>query len=147
MGKPDISVFNRFSDKYFALNKKYGKDQYLVPYLMSSHPGSTLPDAVELAVYMKKHHVTPEQVQDFYPTPGTASTVMYYTGIDPYTGKKVYVADTPEEKQMQRALLQFNRPQNRQKVIEALKKCGRTDLIGKGPDCLVPPLNTSYKKK
>ena len=139
MGKPDISVFNRFSDKYFALNKKYGKDQYLVPYLMSSHPGSTLSDAVELALYMKKHRVTPEQVQDFYPTPGTASTVMYYTGIDPFTGKKVYVADTPEEKQMQRALLQFNRRENHKKVIEALKKCGRTDLIGFGADCLVPP--------
>ena len=139
MGKPDISVFNRFSDKYFALNKKYGKDQYLVPYLMSSHPGSTLSDAVELALYMKKHRVTPEQVQDFYPTPGTASTVMYYTGIDPFTGKKVYVADTPEEKQMQRALLQFNRRENHKKVIEALKKCDRTDLIGFGADCLVPP--------
>ncbi len=139
MGKPDISVFNSFSDKYFALNKKYGKDQYLVPYLMSSHPGSTLSDAVELAVYMKKHKVTPEQVQDYYPTPGTASTVMYYTGIDPFTGKRVYVADTPEEKQMQRALLQFNRPANHSKVVEALKKCGRTDLIGFGADCLVPP--------
>ena len=147
MGKPDISVFDRFSEKYFALNKKYGKDQYLVPYLMSSHPGSTLSDAVELAVYMKKHRVTPEQVQDFYPTPGTASTVMYYTGIDPFSGKKIYAANTPEEKQLQRALLQFNRPQNREKVTEALKKCGRTDLIGHGPDCLVAPINKPYKKK
>ncbi len=139
MGKPDITVYDKFCEKYFGYCKSLGLQQYVVPYLMSSHPGSTLSDAVELALYMKKHRVTPEQVQDFYPTPGTASTVMYYTGIDPFTGKKVYVADTPEEKQMQRALLQFNRRENHKKVIEALKKCGRTDLIGFGADCLVPP--------
>ena len=139
MGKPDISVFNKFCDKYFGYCKKLGRDQYIVPYLMSSHPGSTLNDAVELALYLKKTHCTPEQVQDFYPTPGTASTVMFYTGLDPFTMKKVYVADTPEEKRMQRALLQFNRPQNHAEVRRALIKCGRADLIGYGPDCLVPP--------
>ncbi len=138
MGKPDISVFNKFCDKYFGYCKKLGKDQYIVPYLMSSHPGSTLNDAVELALYLKKTHCTPEQVQDFYPTPGTASTVMFYTGLDPFTMKKVYVADTPEEKRMQRALLQFNRPQNHAEVRRALIKCGRADLIGNGPLCLVP---------
>ncbi len=139
MGKPDISVYNKFCDKYFGYCKSFGLDQYIVPYLMSSHPGSTLNDAVELALYLKKSRYTPEQVQDFYPTPGTASTVMYYTGLDPFTMKKVYVASSPEEKRMQRALLQFNRPQYHADARRALIKCGRADLIGNGPECLVPP--------
>ncbi len=139
MGKPDISVFNRFRDRYFAYCEKLGKDQYIVPYLMSSHPGSTLNDAVELALYLKKNRLAPEQVQDFYPTPGTASTVMFYTGLDPFTMKKVYVATDPAEKRMQRALLQFNRPENQPAVRAALIKCGRTELIGHGQGCLVPP--------
>ncbi|MDD6095242.1 MAG: YgiQ family radical SAM protein [Clostridia bacterium] len=139
MGKPDIAVYDRFREKFFKLSKECGKEQYLVPYLMSSHPGSRLEDAVELALYMKKIGLNPEQVQDFYPTPGTASTVMYYTGIDPMTGKEVYTATDYREKQMQRALLQYRRPENRNLVREALKKCGREDLIGYSPDCLVPP--------
>ena len=111
-----------------------------MPYLMSSHPGSTLKDALELALCLKRDGYAPEQVQDFYPTPGTASTVMYYTGINPLSGKKVYVCTDYHEKQLQRALLQFNRPQNREMVIEALKKLGREDLIGFGPECLVRPM-------
>ena len=113
------------------------KEQYLVPYLMSSHPGSRLEDAVELAVYLKKHHMSPEQVQDFYPTPGTLSTAMYYTGLDPRSLKPVFVARTPEEKAMQRALLQFRSPKNRELVLRALVLAGREDLIGSGPGCLV----------
>ena len=139
MGKPSIGVYNQFKEKYFALNKALGKEQYLVPYLMSSHPGSTLNDAVELALYLKRGGYSPEQVQDFYPTPGTASTVMYYTGIDPQTGKSVYTATDYREKQLQRALLQWSRPENADMVREALKKCGREDLIGYGGDCLVKP--------
>ncbi len=139
MGKPDFSVYERFRKKYFELCRQVGKEQYLVPYLMSSHPGSTLNCAVELALQMKKSNYSPEQVQDFYPTPGSASTVMFYTGIDPFTGKKVYVPDTYEEKQMQRALLQYNRHENYPLVRKALRKCGRADLIGTSPDCLVPP--------
>ncbi len=138
MGKPQISVYNKFKDKYFALCQTIGKEQYLVPYLMSSHPGSTLEDAIELAVYLKKSGYSPEQVQDFYPTPGTASTCMFYTEIDPFTGKKVYIPETYEEKQMQRALLQFNRPENRPIIRKALIKAGRRDLIGTGAQCLVP---------
>ena len=139
MGKPDVAVYDRFREKFFELSEKCGKEQYLVPYLMSSHPGSRLEDAVELALYTKKIGLNPEQVQDFYPTPGTVSTVMYYTGIDPLTGKKIYTATDYKEKQMQRALLQYRRPENRNLVREALKKCGREDLIGYGPQCLVPP--------
>jgi len=141
MGKPEISVYNRFKSRFFELTKSIGKEQYLVPYLMSSHPGSTLNDAVELALYLKKSGYSPEQVQDFYPTPGTASTVMYYTGIDPFTLKKVYVATDYEEKKMQRALLQWNKKENADLVRTALVKCGRTDLIGFSSDCLVKPLN------
>ncbi len=139
MGKPTIAVYDSFKSKYFDLCKKEGKEQYLVPYLMSSHPGSTLNDAVELALYLKKWGYTPEQVQDFYPTPGTASTVMYYTGIDPLSGKKVYTATDYREKQLQRALLQWGNPKNAELVREALKKCGREDLIGYGSECLVRP--------
>ncbi len=139
MGKPDIEVFERFRSRYFALSAACGKEQYLVPYLMSSHPASTLADAVELACYLKKWNYSPEQVQDFYPTPGTASTVMFYTGIDPFTMKEVFVPTDYEEKQMQRALLQFKKPENADTVRRALKKCGREDLIGYGPECLVRP--------
>ncbi len=139
MGKPDVEVYNKFKDRYFELTKSIGKEQYLVPYLMSSHPGSTLKDALKLALYLKEGGYSPEQVQDFYPTPGTASTVMFYTGIDPMTGKKVYCTTDYHEKQLQRALLQWNRPQNAELVREALVKLNRTDLIGYGPMCLVKP--------
>ena len=139
MGKPDFSVYESFRDQYFDLCAACGKEQYLVPYLMSSHPGSTLADAVELALCLKRHHYAPEQVQDYYPTPGTASTVMYYTGINPLDGQKVYVATDYHEKQLQRALLQYNRPENAPMVREALQKAGREDLIGYGPECLVRP--------
>lgn len=147
MGKPSFAVYEGFRKKFFDLTKQIGKEQYLVPYLMSSHPGSTLQDAVELAVCLKKNGYAPEQVQDYYPTPGTASTVMYYTGINPLTMKPVYVATDYNEKQLQRALLQFNRPQNADLVRQALKKAGREDLIGFGPECLVRPANQpSYQK-
>ncbi len=139
MGKPSFEVYEAFRSKFFAVTKKLGKEQYLVPYLMSSHPGSTLRDAIELALCLKKNGYAPEQVQDFYPTPGTASTVMYYTGIDPLTMKQVYVATDYHEKQLQRALLQYNRPQNAPLVREALMKAGRSDLIGYSKDCLVRP--------
>ena len=143
MGKPSFHVYERFREKFFALTKKMGKEQYLVPYLMSSHPGSTLDDAIELALCLKRNGYAPEQVQDYYPTPGTASTVMYYTGINPLNMKKVYVATDYHEKQLQRALLQFNRPQNAELVREALTRAGRTDLIGYGKDCLVRPAQAS----
>ena len=139
MGKPDFSVYQKFREKYFRLTKEIGKEQYLVPYLMSSHPGSTLEDALELALCLKRDHYAPEQVQDYYPTPGTASTVMFKTGIDPLTMKPVYVATDYHEKQLQRALLQYNRPQNAPLVREALIKLGREDLIGYGDECLVRP--------
>ncbi|MBQ8718622.1 MAG: YgiQ family radical SAM protein, partial [Clostridia bacterium] len=139
MGKPHFEVYQTFRKKYFDLTEKIGKEQYLVPYLMSSHPGSTLSDAVELAVCLKRDGYAPEQVQDFYPTPGTASTVMYYTGINPLTGKQVYVPTDYHEKQLQRALLQYNRPDNAPLVREALHRAGRDDLIGNGKDCLVRP--------
>ena len=139
MGKPKIEVFEAFRKRYFELTKSFGKEQYLVPYLMSSHPGSRLVDAVELAVYLKTWGYAPEQVQDFYPTPGTASTVMYYTGLDPLTMKPVYCAVDYEEKKMQRALLQWSKPDNADIVRAALRKCHREDLIGFGPECLVKP--------
>ena len=146
MGKPDFSVYQKFRKRYFELTKSFGKEQYLVPYLMSSHPGSTLADALELALCLKSDNYAPEQVQDYYPTPGTASTVMFYTGIDPLTMKHVYVATDYHEKQMQRALLQFNRPQNAPLVRQALIKLGREDLIGLGAKCLVRPENKSSSK-
>ncbi len=139
MGKPDFTVYETFRSKYFDLCREVGKEQYLVPYLMSSHPGSTLREAVELAVCLKRDHYAPEQVQDYYPTPGTASTVMFYTGINPMDGKPVHVATDYHEKQLQRALLQYNRPENADLVREALTKAGREDLIGFGPECLVRP--------
>ncbi|GIM29412.1 UPF0313 protein [Clostridium polyendosporum] len=137
MGKPTKEVYDRFSQKYFDVNKKIGKKQFLVPYLMSSHPGSDLHAAIELAQYIKEMGYTPEQVQDFYPTPGSLSTTIYYTGINPLTGEKVYTPKTQEEKNMQRALLQFALPQNYSLVKKALMQAGREDLIGKGPKCLI----------
>ena len=137
MGKPHIETYKKFQQKFYSITKGMNKEQYLVPYLMSSHPGSTLNEAIELAVFLKDNNINPEQVQDFYPTPGTISTCMFYTGLDPYTMKKVYVPKTPEEKAMQRALLQYFRPQNKPIVIKALLKAGRKDLIGKGKKCLV----------
>ncbi len=139
MGKPDFEVYERFRAKYFDLCREAGKEQYLVPYLMSSHPGSTLREAVELAVCLKRDHYAPEQVQDYYPTPGTASTVMFYTGINPLDMKPVHVVTDYHEKQLQRALLQYNRPENADLVREALTRAGREDLIGYGPECLVRP--------
>lgn len=139
MGKPPVEVFERFKKKYFALTESAGLEQYLVPYLMSSHPGTTMNDAVEMALWLKKWGYSPEQVQDFYPTPGTISTVMYYTGIDPMNNKSVYVTTDYHEKQLQRALLQFSRPENANLVREALKLAGREDLIGNGPQFLVRP--------
>lgn len=137
MGKPHIDAYLTFSKKYFEITKSFGKEQYIVPYLMSSHPGSTLNDAVELALFIKRQHLHPEQVQDFYPTPGTISTAMFYTGLDPYTMQPVYVARTDEEKQMQRALMRYFAPENKELVLKALKKAGRYDLIGTGEKCLV----------
>ena len=139
MGKPHIETYVEFSKRYFELSHNSGKEQYLVPYLMSSHPGSTLNDAIELALFLKKRNIRPEQVQDFYPTPGTISTCMFYTGIDPYTMKEVYVAKSYEEKAMQRALLQYYNPKNRDVIEKALVKAGRYDLIGMGAKCLIKP--------
>ena len=137
MGKPGQQVFEQFRCKYQEANEAAGKKQYLVPYFMSSHPGSTLADAVELAVYLKKSGLRPEQVQDFYPPPGTLSTAMFHTGIDPRDMSPVYVAKDPREKALQRALMQYYVPKNRDLVIEALRKANRTDLIGFGQDCLI----------
>ncbi len=137
MGKPSMKVYKKFSDKFYHLTKKAGKEQYLIPYLMSSHPESTINDAVELALFLKLNDIRPEQVQDFYPTPGTVSTCMFYTGMDPFTMKKVYVPRTKEEKAMQRALLQYFNPKNKEIIISALKKAGRFDLIGNKDKCLV----------
>ena len=137
MGKPKNAVYNKFVDKYFALNRQYGLEQYLVPYLMSSHPGSTLKEAIELAEYIRDMGYNPEQVQDFYPTPSTLSTVMYYTGLDPRTMEKVYAPTDPHEKAMQRALIQYRDPKNYYLVKEALLKAHREDLIGSGPKCLI----------
>ena len=144
MGKPDFKVYEKFRDRYFELTKSFGMEQYLVPYLMSSHPGSTLQDAIKLSEHIKRWNYNPEQVQDFYPTPGTASTVMFYTEIDPFTMKKVYVPKTADEKRMQRALLQCGDPKNADLVRTALKMCHREDLIGFDKKCLVKP---SYKDR
>lgn len=146
MGKPKNSVYNKFSEKFYKINEKLGKKQYLVPYLMSSHPGSTLNDAIALALYLKKNGINPQQVQDFYPTPGTISTCMFYTGLDPLTMEKVYVPKTAKEKAMQRALLQYRNPDNYKLVTEALKLAGRTDLIGYGAGCLIRPQKDEWRK-
>jgi uncharacterized radical SAM protein YgiQ len=147
MGKPHIETYKKFCDKFYKLTGRMSKDQYIVPYLMSSHPGSTLKDAVELALFCKRENIHPKQVQDFYPTPGTISTCMFYTGIDPYTMKEVYVPKTEEEKSMQRALLQYFIPENKQKVIKALIKAGRKDLIGYDSKCLVQPMSNQNNYK
>ncbi len=139
MGKPTIDVYDRFKKRFYELTKSCGLEQYMIPYLISSHPGSTLNDAIDLALYLKYNDYSPEQVQDFYPTLGTLSTVMYCTGIDPMTGERVYTATSAEEMKMQRALLQFNRPENASLIRKALYQCGRDDLIGYGPKCIVPP--------
>ncbi len=139
MGKPSVSVYNRFIDKYFKVNDKYDMKQYLVPYLMSSHPGSTLKEAVELAEYIRDLGYMPQQVQDFYPTPSTMSTCMYYTGVNPATLEPVYVTHNPHEKAMQRALIQYRNPENYDLVKEALLKAHREDLIGFDEKCLIPP--------
>lgn len=141
MGKPHIEAYVEFSKRYFQYTGEIDKEQYLVPYLMSSHPGSTLQDAIELAVFLKKNRIRPEQVQDFYPTPGTVSTTMYYTGLDPYTMEEVYCAKTPHDKALQRALLQYYNPKNASLVEEALRKAKRYDLIGNDKKCLVKPSN------
>ena len=150
MGKPSRAVYEQFVKKYTRINESLGKKQFLVPYLMSSHPGSTLKEAIELAEYLRDAGYMPEQVQDFYPTPSTVSTVMYYTGIDPRNGQNVYVCRNPHEKAMQRALIQYRNPNNYELVREALMKAGRQDLIGFGPKCLIRPRNhsgESVKKK
>ena len=146
MGKPHIETYKKFCDKFYKLTGQMNKDQYIVPYLMSSHPGSTLKDAVELALFCKRENIHPKQVQDFYPTPGTISTCMFYTGIDPYTMKEVYVPKSEEEKSMQRALLQYFIPENKSKVIKALIKAGRKDLIGYDSKCLVQPMSNQENK-
>ena len=147
MGKPHINVYERFKKRFYELTESAGKKQFLVPYLMSSHPGSTINDAIELSLFLKKEGLHPEQVQDFYPTPGTISTCMFYTSLDPMTMKKVYVPRTPEEKAQQRALLQYYKPENRQFVLSALKKAKRTDLIGHGKNCLIAPDKSAIGNK
>ena len=146
MGKPKKAVYEEFSAKYKNLNDELGLKQFLVPYLMSSHPGSTLKEAIELAEYLRDLGYMPEQVQDFYPTPSTISTVMYYTGLDPRSNKPVYVCKNPHEKAMQRALIQYRNPKNYDLVCEALRKAGREDLIGFGEKCLIRPRKMSYEK-
>ena len=147
MGKPHINVYERFKKRFYELTEKVGKKQFLVPYLMSSHPGSTINDAIELSLFLKKEGLHPEQVQDFYPTPGTVSTCMFYTGLNPMNMQKVYVPRTPEEKAQQRALLQYYKPENRQFVLSALRKVNRTDLIGYGKNCLIAPDKSSIGAK
>ena len=145
MGKPSREVYDKFMADFYKITKDLGKEQYLVPYLMSSHPGSAINDAIELALYLKRNGINPEQVQDFYPTPGTASTCMYYTGIDPFTMKKVYVARSYEEKKAQRALLQFYKRENFPIIRKILVSAGRVDLIGQGKNCLVPPESGRFR--
>lgn len=146
MGKPHIEAYIEFSRRYFKYTGEVNKEQYLVPYLMSSHPGSTLDDAIELALFLKKNHIRPEQVQDFYPTPGTISTCMFYTGLDPYTMEEVYVARSEHDKALQRALLQYFNPKNQRLVEEALKKAKRYDLIGYDKNCLIRPSHIHSQK-
>ena len=146
MGKPNRKVYERFVDKFTAMNKKLGMKQYLVPYFMSSHPGSKLEDAIELAEFIRDKGYHPQQVQDFIPTPGTLSTCMWYTGLDPLTGEEVYSAKSPEDKLMQRALMQYWLPKNQGIVRKALTIAGRTDLIGFDKKCLVRPANDKFDK-
>ena len=147
MGKPENSVYQAFVKKYQKVNEQLGMKQYLVPYLMSSHPGSTLKEAVELAEYLRDLGYMPEQVQDFYPTPSTISTCMYYTGLDPRTMEPVYVPKNPHEKAMQRALIQYRNPKLYDLVKEALIKAGRQDLIGFDSRCLIRPRQLSGEKR
>lgn len=147
MGKPSNKVYEAFLKRYDRVNHLTGKKQYVVPYLMSSHPGSTLEEAVKLAEYVRDLGYMPEQVQDFYPTPATISTCMYYTGLDPRTMKKIYVPKSPREKAMQRALIQYRKPENYELVKEALERAGRRELIGFGKECLIPPRKTAAHKK
>ena len=147
MGKPHINVYERFKKRFYEITDSVGKKQFLVPYLMSSHPGSTINDAIELSLFLKKEGLHPEQVQDFYPTPGTISTCMFYTGLNPMNMQKVYVPRTPEEKAQQRALLQYYKPENRQFVLSALRKANRTDLIGYGKNCLIAPDKSAIGNK
>ena len=146
MGKPGNDVYEAFVKRFYEASRRAGKEQYIVPYLMSSHPGSSLASAVELAEYLRDNKLRPEQVQDFYPTPATVSTCMYHAGVNPLTGETVYVPRSAREKAMQRALIQYRLPQNRELVMEALKKAGREDLIGFGPKCLIRP-DKAYGKK
>ncbi|MBE5906966.1 MAG: YgiQ family radical SAM protein [Lachnospiraceae bacterium] len=146
LGKPEMAVYQRFCKRYAKMNEELHLKQYLVPYLMSSHPGSTLKEAIELAEFLRDEHLSPQQVQDFYPTPSTISTCMYYTGLDPRTMKKVYVATNPHEKAMQRALIQYKDPKNYELVKEALLRCHREDLIGFSKECLIPPRKLKPKK-
>ena len=142
MRKPEKEVFEKFLGEYKRVNEKLESKQFIIPYFISSHPGSTMEDAILLAEYLKKSGFIPDQVQDFYPTPGTLATCIYYTGIDPFTKKKVYVPTDMEEKKMQKALIHFNKPENRKLVEEALRKAGRNDLIGFSKDCLIRPLDS-----
>ena len=143
MGKPHIETYKAFQKRFYELTKSMGKEQYLVPYLMSSHPGSTMKDAIALACFLKAEGLHPEQVQDFYPTPGTISTCIFYTGLDPYTMQPVYVPRSAKEKAAQRAMLQYFKPENHALIRSALMKAGRRDLIGSGPHCLVPAAQNS----
>ncbi len=147
MGKPHIETYLKFQKRYREYNQQLNKEQYLVPYLMSSHPGSTMKDALALALFLKEQHLRPQQVQDFYPTPGTISTAMFYTELDPYTLNPVFVPKTKEEKAAQRAMLQYFRPENYDVVRKALIAMGRRDLIGTGKNCLVPPLEKKTTPK
>ena len=146
MGKPRRGLYEKFVDKYYQLNEEYNKKQFLVPYLMSSHPGCTLDDAIDLAEYLRDIHHQPEQVQDFYPTPGTLSTTMYYTGLDPRDMSEVYVPKTAKEKAMQRALIQYRNPKNYDLVYEALVQANRKDLIGFGKNCLIRPRRNNNQR-
>ncbi len=146
MGKPENSVYRAFTKKYKQINEKLGKNQFLVPYLMSSHPGSTMKEAIALAEYLRDLGYMPEQVQDFYPTPSTISTCMYYTEVDPRTMKPVYVPKNPHEKAMQRALIQYRNPKNYDLVMEALKTADRMDLVGYGKECLIRPRQAGPRK-
>ena len=139
MNKPKRELYDSFVKRYYELNKKHDKNQYLVPYLISSHPGSTLKEAIELACYIRDLKYYPEQVQDFYPTPGTMSTCMFYTGLDPRTMEKVYVPVKKEDKAMQRALIQYKNPKNYHLVHKALTLAHRKDLIGFSRHCLIKP--------
>lgn len=146
MGKPKNCVYEKFVEKYYRLNEKAQKNQFVVPYLMSSHPGSDMKEAVKLAEYLRDIGYNPQQVQDFYPTPSTMSTVMYYTGVDPRTMEPVYVPKNPHEKAMQRALMQYRNPENYELVKEALHIAGREDLIGFDKKCLIRPRQLKKEK-